>query len=64
MDQLRVRVERDETIDSNPAELSKALIYNIKSGIGSSVEVVIEEPETLPRSEGKAKHVVDLRDEK
>ncbi len=61
LDQLRVRVER-KNADLNPGDLSKALQYNIKSGIGSSVQVVIEDPDTLPRFEGKATHVVDLRD--
>ncbi len=62
MDQLRIRVEpHDSTHDK--AQLSKALQYNIKSGIGASVEVVIEDLNTLPRSEGKAQRVVDLRNQ-
>lgn len=63
LDQLRIRVEPKVTdADADKAQLTKALNYNIKSGIGASVEVVIEEPNTLPRSEGKATRVVDLRD--
>lgn len=61
MDQLRIRVEPNAT-EHDKNQLSKALNYNIKSGIGASVDVVIEEPNTLPRSEGKAQRVVDLRD--
>lgn len=60
LDQLRIRVE-PETNDFDKTQLAKALNYNIKSGIGASVDVVIEDPNTLPRSEGKAKRVVDLR---
>lgn len=60
MDQLRIRVE---PVDENQSSsrLKKELIYNIKSTIGASVEVVIEPIGVLPRSEGKAKRVMDLR---
>lgn len=60
LDQLRIRVEpSDMTADRNA--LCRALMYNIKSGIGASVDVIIEDPNTLPRSEGKATRVIDLR---
>lgn len=63
LDQLRIRVEPDQiTIDKN--KLIRELIYNIKSKIGATVDVVIEEPGTLPRSEGKATRVVDLREKR
>ncbi len=62
MDQLRIRVEPHDSAHDK-AQLSKALQYNIKSGIGASVEVVIEDLNTLPRSEGKAQRVVDLRNQ-
>lgn len=62
MDQLRIRVEPEQA-DMDKSLLCKALIYNIKSSIGASVDVVIEDPDTLPRSEGKATRVVDLRNQ-
>ena len=60
MDQLRIRVE---PVDENQSSsrLKKELIYNVKSTIGASVEVIIEPIGVLPRSEGKAKRVMDLR---
>ena len=42
--------------------MAKELAYNIKTEIGSSVDVQIEPVGTLPRSEGKPKRVIDLRD--
>ncbi|WP_019672196.1 phenylacetate--CoA ligase family protein [Psychrobacter lutiphocae] len=60
MDQLRIRVEPvDEEQDSS--RMQRQLTYNIKSTIGASVDVIIEPLGVLPRSEGKAKRVVDLR---
>ena len=61
MDQLRIRVEpAQHGLDHE--KLKKQLNYNVKSGIGASVDVVLEPIGTLPRSEGKAKRVYDLRD--
>lgn len=60
MDQLRIRVEPN-AVEHDTSRLMKALQYNIKSSIGASVDVIIEAPNTLPRSEGKATRVVDLR---
>ena len=37
------------------------LVQRIKVFIGSTVAVRLEEPGTLPRSEGKYKRVYDLR---
>lgn len=62
MDQLRIRVEPSDN-DHDKTQLIKALRYNVKSSIGASVEVIIEAPNTLPRSEGKATRVVDLRNQ-
>lgn len=61
LDQLRIRVEpAQHGLDHE--KLKKQLNYNVKSGIGASVDVVLEPIGTLPRSEGKAKRVYDLRD--
>lgn len=62
MDQLRIRVE-PTTNEHDKATLTKKLNYNIKSSIGANVDVVIEDVNVLPRSEGKAKRVVDLREQ-
>lgn len=62
MDQLRIRVE-PTTNEHDKAILTKKLNYNIKSSIGANVDVVIEDVNVLPRSEGKAKRVVDLREQ-
>lgn len=60
MDQLRIRVEPNDN-EHDKTQLIKALQYNVKSSIGASIEVIIESPNSLPRSEGKATRVVDLR---
>lgn len=61
MDQLRIRVEPQQN-GAHEERLAKQLAHNIKTEIGSSVDVQIEQVGTLPRSEGKAKRVIDLRD--
>lgn len=60
MDQLRIRVEPVDE-DQDASRLKNELIYKIKSTIGATVDVNIEPLGVLPRSEGKAKRVVDLR---
>ena len=61
LDQLRIRVEPLQH-GAHEERMAKELAYNIKTEIGSSVDVQIEPVGTLPRSEGKAKRVIDLRD--
>lgn len=61
MDQLRIRVEPHQN-GPHESRLARQLVHNIKTEIGSSVDVQIEAVGTLPRSEGKAKRVIDLRD--
>ena len=61
MDQLRIRVEPEQN-SVHDSRLAKELAHNIKTEVGSSVDVQIEPVGTLPRSEGKAKRVIDLRD--
>ena len=63
MDHLAVQVEArpdcpGERRDPAAAEVSKA----IKDTIGTSVEVVVVEPETLARSAGKIQRLIDHRD--
>jgi phenylacetate-CoA ligase len=63
MDHLTVQVEArpdcpGERRDPAAAEVSKA----VKDTIGTSVEVVTVEPETLARSQGKLQRLVDHRD--
>src|SRR4051794_18061375 len=63
MDHLAVQVEArpdcpGERREPAAAEVAKA----VKDTVGSSVEVVVVEPETLARSAGKIQRVVDHRD--
>jgi phenylacetate-CoA ligase len=59
LDAMTVRVERA------PGDVREAaaheLQHHIKSVIGVSAEVTVGEPGSLPRSEGKAKRVIDNR---
>jgi len=62
MDELTIRIEPRE--DAMPADVQAGvarLISTIKLQIGSTVSVVVVDPGTLPRSEGKLKRLYDLR---
>ncbi|WP_156999339.1 phenylacetate--CoA ligase PaaK [Agromyces terreus] len=62
MDTMKVRIERHPDLSRETCEAaSVVLAKKIKVLIGSTVEVQLEEPGTLPRSEGKYKRVYDLR---
>jgi phenylacetate-CoA ligase len=62
MDSLTVTIERRAEASTGAVEESaKLLIRRIKETIGTSVEVSVVEPGTLPRSEGKLKRLYDLR---
>lgn len=62
LDALKVRIERHADIDAETcAAAADVLRLRIKQSIGTSVDVQIEEPGTLPRSEGKYKRLYDLR---
>jgi phenylacetate-CoA ligase len=65
MDTLEVKVEvsRDMVSDSMSAmeQLNKKFKHSIEQILGISVIVTLCEPDSLPRSEGKAKRVVDNR---
>ena len=62
MDTVKVRVESEagKFTQSND-QLMTLLSHKIKTFIGISATIVIEAPQQLPRSEGKAKRVIDNR---
>ena len=62
MDELTIRIEPREDSTRSDVEAGVAqLRKTIKIQIGSTVGVVVVDPGTLPRSEGKLKRVYDLR---
>ncbi|GAA3759785.1 phenylacetate--CoA ligase [Microbacterium kribbense] len=62
LDAMTVRIERDPALSVEVCEAaSQVLRQRIKGRIGTTVEVRLEEPGALPRSEGKYKRVYDLR---
>ena len=62
MDAMTVRIERAASLDREVCEAATlVLAERIKTYVGSSVTVRLEEPGALPRSEGKYKRVYDLR---
>ncbi|WP_137843316.1 phenylacetate--CoA ligase PaaK [Microbacterium sp. 2FI] len=62
MDAMKVRIERHPELSRETCEAAaKVLAQRIKVHIGTSVDVQLEEPGALPRSEGKYKRVYDLR---
>lgn len=64
MDELTVRIERHPDLSVEVCEAAAIVLAGrIKEYIGSSVAVRLEEPGTLPRSEGKYKRVYDLRNQ-
>ncbi|GGB83941.1 phenylacetate-coenzyme A ligase [Marinobacterium zhoushanense] len=63
LDQMEIKVELKPNavgIDAEPRVI-KELTHHIKSYIGISTRINVGAPGSLPRSEGKAKHVNDLR---
>ena len=63
LDAVTVNCERlNDSV--NVAEVSKQLAKRIKDMIGISVAIQVKEEGQVPRSEGKAKRVVDLRNQK
>ncbi|GAT72395.1 phenylacetate-CoA ligase [Microbacterium sp. HM58-2] len=62
MDALTVRIERHPDLSVEVCEsAAQVLAQRIKIFVGSTVTVRLEEPGSLPRSEGKYKRVYDLR---
>jgi phenylacetate-CoA ligase len=62
MDELTIRIEPREDASRDDVEAGVArLLKTIKIQIGSTVAVIVVDPGTLPRSEGKLKRLYDLR---
>ncbi|MFF2774158.1 phenylacetate--CoA ligase PaaK [Streptomyces sp. NPDC058052] len=62
LDALTVRAEaRADATAGDRAEAARAIERAVKDGIGVSVAVEVVDPETLERSVGKIKRIVDLR---
>ncbi|MFE2874264.1 phenylacetate--CoA ligase PaaK [Streptomyces roseus] len=63
MDALTVRVEARRGADAGRREAAAAAVVRaVKDGIGVSVAVEVVDPETLERSVGKIKRLMDLRE--
>ncbi|WP_336320402.1 phenylacetate--CoA ligase PaaK [Streptomyces lavendofoliae] len=63
LDALTVRAEaRADATTEARAEAARAVAAAVKDGIGVSVAVEVVDPETLERSVGKIRRIVDLRD--
>lgn len=66
LDSLEVWVEVSERMFSSEVrkleELEKKLRHEIASILGISARIKLVEPKTIPRSEGKAKRVIDKRE--
>lgn len=62
MDELTVRIERRDTTPASDATQAGAeLARRIKTTVGSSCQVVVEEPGSLARSSGKLRRIYDER---
>ncbi|GHF04866.1 phenylacetate--CoA ligase PaaK [Streptomyces morookaense] len=62
MDRLTVRAEaRPEATSAQRAAAAAEIARQVKDGIGVSVAVELVDPETLERSVGKLRRIVDLR---
>ena len=61
LDVIEINVELNTASGSDPEEAAGHLRQRIKSYIGISAMVRVHEPGGIPRSEGKAKRVVDKR---
>ncbi|WP_369142467.1 phenylacetate--CoA ligase PaaK [Streptomyces sp. R44] len=63
LDRLTVRAEaRPDATPEERAEAARAVAAAVKDGVGVSVGVEVVDPETLERSVGKIKRIVDLRE--
>ncbi|MGA4837987.1 phenylacetate--CoA ligase PaaK [Streptomyces sp. G45] len=64
MDALTVRVEsRADTPPGRREAAAREIVSAVKDGIGVTVGVEVVDPETIERSVGKFKRIVDLRDQ-
>ncbi|PVC69809.1 phenylacetate--CoA ligase PaaK [Streptomyces sp. CS081A] len=63
LDALTVRVEaRADATPGQRVEAARTIAATVKDGIGVSVGVEVVDPETLERSVGKIRRIVDLRE--
>ena len=63
MDEMTIKIERRESATRAEAELGgKQLLSQIKTRIGCSCKIEINEPNTLARSSGKLRRIYDLRE--
>jgi phenylacetate-CoA ligase len=63
MDHLIARVEaRPDCPTERRAEAAAEVAQGVKDTVGSSIEVLVVDPETLPRSVGKLQRLVDHRE--
>jgi phenylacetate-CoA ligase len=60
LDTLQVRIE--SRADADHVGLRERAEARVKETIGLSVSVMVLAPGALPRSEGKARRVIDLRE--
>ncbi|WP_421850881.1 phenylacetate--CoA ligase PaaK [Oricola sp.] len=63
MDRMMVHVEPVPGAAGEAKALAGSLAHRIKGVIGVSVEIVMQEPSGVERSQGKARRVVDRREE-
>jgi phenylacetate-CoA ligase len=66
LDTLKVKVERTEQAGNDlpgKEKLEARIRERLKSALGVNASVELVEPHTIERSEGKAKRVIDLRQE-
>ncbi len=63
LDALRVEVEAADagTSESERARIAAAVRHHLKSSVGVTCEVAVKQPGEVPRSQGKAVRVRDLR---
>ncbi|MGE5381760.1 MAG: phenylacetate--CoA ligase family protein [Methylocystaceae bacterium] len=65
LDELEVQVEVSESVFSDEVrkleDLNRLLKKELESALGVNVKVRLKEPGSMPRSEGKAKRVIDNR---
>ena len=65
LDQLTLQVEVDAQFFSDEIKqleaLSRRIKHSVESTLGLSVNVRLVEPQTIERSEGKARRVIDNR---
>ena len=65
LDEIEVQVETSKKLFSDEIkqleEVRRRIEHHIERSIGLRVKVTLVEPKTLPRSEGKAKRVIDKR---